>query len=144
LIAPEISIGGNYSYDKKGQFYTTTKIYGYIKYKDVKENYLFWLGLLNSRLFWFYIRSTGYILRGGYFTFKTNYIEPFPVPERIDESIYFRIHRKVNKILNDSKYNEGKTISKLEREIDFLLYKLYDLNSEYIAHIERKASIDRC
>ncbi len=31
LVAPEISKGGNFAYDKKGEFYSTTKIYGYIK-----------------------------------------------------------------------------------------------------------------
>ena len=31
LVAPEISLGGNFAYDEKGNFYSTTKIYGYIK-----------------------------------------------------------------------------------------------------------------
>lgn len=31
LVAPEISLGGNFAYDKTGEFYSTTKIYGYIK-----------------------------------------------------------------------------------------------------------------
>lgn len=28
-------------------------------------------------------KNTGYVLRGGYYTFKTNYIDPFPVPKTI-------------------------------------------------------------
>ncbi len=83
LVAPEISLGGNFAYDQKGVFYSTTKIYGYIKKESVKESYKFWLGLFNSRLFWFYLQNTGYVLRGGYFTFKTNYINPFPVPAEL-------------------------------------------------------------
>lgn len=87
LVAPEISLGGNFSYDKKGEFYSTTKIYGYIKKDDVKESYKFWMALLNSRLFWFFLQNTGYVLRGGYFTFKTNYINPFPVPAEIPSDV---------------------------------------------------------
>lgn len=87
LVAPEISLGGNFAYDIKGEFYSTTKIYGYIKKENIKESYKFWLGLFNSRLFWFYLQNTGYVLRGGYFTFKTNYINPFPVPAEINPDI---------------------------------------------------------
>lgn len=75
LVAPEISLGGNFSYDGNGQFYSTTKIYGYIlKSSMIQYGYNFFLGLLNSSLFWFFIQNTGYVLRGGYFTFKTNYV----------------------------------------------------------------------
>jgi hypothetical protein len=35
LVAPEISFGGNYAYDERGEFYSTTKIYGYIKKRGV-------------------------------------------------------------------------------------------------------------
>ena len=28
LVAPEISLGGNFAYDEHGEFYSTTKIYG--------------------------------------------------------------------------------------------------------------------
>lgn len=107
LVAPEISLGGNFAYDQIGEFYSTTKIYGYIKKGNVKEGYKFWLALFNSRLFWFYIQNTGYVLRGGYYTFKTNYVSPFPVPE-------FQQTSKGEKLV--------------ERLTDFLLY-LYDKNN---------------
>ena len=31
-------------------------------------------------ILWYFLKNTGYVLRGGYFTFKTNYLNPFPVP----------------------------------------------------------------
>uniref|UniRef100_UPI001C87B007 hypothetical protein n=1 Tax=Elizabethkingia meningoseptica TaxID=238 RepID=UPI001C87B007 len=40
LVAPEISLGGNFSYDKNGHFYSTTTVYGYIKKKTISESYL--------------------------------------------------------------------------------------------------------
>lgn len=117
LVAPEISYGGNFAYDKDGIFYSTTKIYGYIKKKDITEGYKFWMALFNSRLFWFYIQNTGYVLRGGYYTFKTNYVSPFPVPEPQQT-------RKGAKIV--------------ERLTDFLLY-LYDKNNvDILTHTSNK------
>ena len=50
LVAPDISMGGNFALDIKGQFYQTTTIYGYIKYENVKCSYKSLLALLNSHL----------------------------------------------------------------------------------------------
>ena len=117
LVAPEISFGGNFAYDQFGKFYSTTKIYGYIKKENVKEGYKFWLALFNSRLFWFYIQNTGYVLRGGYYTFKTNYVSPFPVPE-------FKQTSKGEKIV--------------ERLTDFLLYLYDNNNADILSHTSNK------
>ena len=125
LVAPEISLGGNFSYDSNGKFYSTTKIYGYIKKHDIKESYMFWLGLFNSSLCWFYMQNTGYVLRGGYFTFKTDYINPFPVPMDIPTSIESKVVELVDKILDEKKLANNSKTTSLEQQIDLLVYKLY-------------------
>lgn len=135
LIAPEISRKGNFAFDENGDFYSTTKAYGYIKKDNIHESYEFWLGLLNSQLFWFFIQNTGYVLRGGYYTFKTNYIQPFPIPENIPQSIQEKIVCLVNEIIRmKSEYTEYEVVIK-EEEIDSLIYLLYDLNEEEIRFI---------
>jgi hypothetical protein len=48
--------------------------------------YKFYLGILNSRLFWFFIKNTSSEYRGGYYVFTKNYISPFPLPEVLKES----------------------------------------------------------
>ncbi|MFR1814476.1 TaqI-like C-terminal specificity domain-containing protein [Dysgonomonas capnocytophagoides] len=136
LVAPEISKGGNFSYDKKGEFYSTTKIYGYIKKDSIIEDYKFWLGLLNSQLFWFFIQNTGYVLRGGYYTFKTNYIQPFPVPNNIPISISKEIISLVDDILEIRSKGLKYDISELEKKIDVIVYSLYDFNKSEIDIIE--------
>ena len=80
LICPEISLGGNVSFDSEGKFYGNTKIYSLVKKGHVQSSYLVWLSILNSSILWYFLKNTGYVLRGGYFTFKTNYLNPFPVP----------------------------------------------------------------
>lgn len=133
LVAPEISLGGNFAYDMNGEFYSTTKIYGYIKNDNIRESYKFWLGLLNSRLFWFYLQNTGYVLRGGYFTFKTNYVAPFPIPEFIPRDFVVIIETLVDYILfikaEDDSISDlvsNKFISDyFERIIDGCIFELY-------------------
>ena len=110
LVAPDISMGGNFAYDIEGKFYQTTTIYGYIKKTGASESYKFWMALFNSRLCWWFLTNTGTTLANGFFRFKPDYIKPFPVPE-----------------LKQTSKGE-KLIVKLT---DFLLY-LYDKNNDDI------------
>lgn len=143
IVAPEISFGGNYAFDVNGQFYSTTKIYGYIlKSSMIQYGYNFFLGLLNSSLFWFFIQNTGYVLRGGYFTFKTNYVSPFPIPKfaDIDSTLLLKIDNNVESImeLNAMKGNDTQ-IKLLIKEIDSVIYKIYNLSSNEIQLIDSQS-----
>ena len=143
IVAPEISFGGNYAFDVSGQFYNTTKIYGYIlKSSMIQYGYYFFLGLLNSSLFWFFIQNTGYILRGGYFTFKTNYVSPLPIPKfaDIDSTLLLKIDNNVESImeLNAMKGNDTQ-IKLLIKEIDSVIYKIYNLSSNEIQLIDSQS-----
>ena len=109
LVAPDISMGGNFAYDVEGKFYQTTTIYGYIKKSEISESYKFWMALLNSRLCWWFLTNTGTTLANGFFRFKPDYIKPFPVPE-------FKLTSKGEML-----------VIKLT---DFLLY-LYDKNNDH-------------
>ncbi|WP_299463865.1 DNA methyltransferase [uncultured Microscilla sp.] len=39
------------------------------------------LGILNSKLLWFFIKSTSSVYRGGYYAFNTSFLNPFPIPD---------------------------------------------------------------
>src|SRR5207249_3154547 len=78
IITPEISLGCNMTIAPVG-LYHNTKVYSIVISKERKEHRNYWLGLLNSRIMWWFLSNTGYVLRGGYFVFKTNYLQPFPV-----------------------------------------------------------------
>lgn len=113
LVAPDISMGGNFAYDSKGEFYQTTTIYGYIKKQDVQENYKLWLALLNSRLCWWYMANTGTVLANGFFRYKPDYINPFPVPS-------FEFTSKVQDFI--------------DQLVDFILYLKNDANPDVLSH----------
>ena len=77
------------------------------------------------------MRNTGYVLRGGYYTFKTNYVKPFPMPS--DEAIMAvesQLIPIVDKILAAKKSDANADISIEEREIDDIVFDLYGLTPE--------------
>ena len=143
LVAPEISYGGNFSYDSNGEYYSTTKIYGYIKKYNCPYSYEFLLGLLNSNLFWFFIQNTGYVLRGGYYTFKTNYVFPFPIPdyETIDKKIVTMIENAVGDILNSKSKLPQDNITSLTNSINEAVYRIYNMSSEDVKTIKLWANL---
>lgn len=136
LVAPDISLGGNFAYDEKGEFYSTTTIYGYIKKEGIKESYKFWMALLNSTLFWWFLTNTGTTLANGFFRFKPDYINPFPVPESITPEAEKAIEELVGKIISLKSANPNADISEYEKQIDYIMYKLYSLDSNEIRIIE--------
>ena len=80
IITPEISLGTNMTLDSIG-LYHNTKCYSLVKKDNLDLDNRFLLSILNSKLLWFFLNATGYVLRGGYFTFKTKYLEAFPIPD---------------------------------------------------------------
>jgi type I restriction-modification system DNA methylase subunit len=81
IMTQEISFGCNMTYDDLGLFYHPTTIYSFVKNKNFIVDERFYLGILNSKIMWFFMKNTGTELRGGYFRFKTNYLKPFPLPD---------------------------------------------------------------
>jgi hypothetical protein len=124
IITPEISLGTNMTLDIHGSYHNT-KVYYMVKKESIKEDYKYLLGILNSSLLWFYLKSTGYVLRGGYFTFKTKFLEPFPLPKLENLNQQNPIIEKVEKnILNTKSVSE--VIDK------FLQYLQSNLSSEFL------------
>lgn len=101
IMTQEISLGCNMTYDEKGEFYHPTTIYSFVKNGDFEVDEKLYLGILNSKVMWFFLKNTGTELRGGYFRFKTNYLKPFPLPE-IPTNPYLIIDN-VNLILSQNK-----------------------------------------
>lgn len=126
LIAPDISLGGNFSYDPKGTYYTTTTLYGYLKQDSAWESYQYWLAILNSSLLWFYLKNSGSVLANGYYRYKPAYLENFPVPEvsRDNEKRIASLSAYLL-VLNASATQHKVTIAYFEQLIDGLVYELY-------------------
>ena len=128
LVAPEISLGGNFSYDKNGHFYSTTTVYGYIRKGNIRITYETLLAIMNSRLCWWFLKNTGTVLANGYFRYKPAYLFPFPIP-KIEETEDRRIQEMVNKLL----VSEEKSF--LLKDLDTCIYVLYGLTKDEIDQV---------
>jgi hypothetical protein len=117
-------------------FYHNTKVYSWYKYEDTKESYEYLLAIANSKLLWWFLKTTGDTLQGDARTFKTNYLNPFPLPAFVDHRIENEIAVLVTTVMEHKKQNEKADTTNLENQIDKLVYQLYDLTEDEIKIIE--------
>lgn len=150
IISPEIAKRPQMTFDKSGNLYHTTTIYSYVFMTS--DNPLYYLGIINSEVFWFFLSSTGHILRGGYFRFKTEYLKPFPIPcsisnnpptkQQHDQMValverMLALHKKQSEAKTaHEKTNIVRQIEATDQQIDKLVYELYELTDEEIAVVE--------
>ena len=93
------------------------------------------LGLLNSKaIFWFYTKTSTQI-RGGFVRFIAQYVSQIPIPI-ITTAQKTSISKLVNQILAAKRPDPDADVSELEKEIDQIVYLLYDLTPEEIAIVE--------
>ncbi len=131
LVAPEISLGGNFSYDTNGQYYSTTTIYGYIRSKNNHVSYETLLAIMNSSLCWWFLKNTGTVLANGYFRYKPTYLKPFPLP-----SISHEEDMEIKGLVEMLQQESNKSIrNNIENNINQHIYDLYGLNKNDVSII---------
>jgi hypothetical protein len=119
-------------------FYHNTKVYSWYKHAATKEGYEYLLAIANSKLLWWFLKITGDTLQGDARTFKTNYLNPFPLPEEVSAEMELPISEKVKQVMERKKQNPSADTTELENQIDQLVYQLYGLTEEEIKMVEGK------
>lgn len=132
IITPQLQNKPCFTLDKQ-KFYADAGGYMIVKRKQSTIDLNAYLGIFNSKLFYYFIQKTSTPYNNNYYYFKTNYIEPFGIPELPDKISKILSH-KVELIINRN-INGEKTES-IETEVDKLVYQLYNLSNEEIAIIE--------
>jgi hypothetical protein len=129
IVYPDIAQCPQFAFDPRGYYLANTS---YLLPTDDK-----WLlGVLNSRLvFWFYIRLSSQI-QGGFVRYIAQYVTQIPI--RSGPAVG-PIGAAVQQILAAAEANPDADTSALEREIDRLVYELYGLTQEEIAIVESQA-----
>jgi len=118
-----------------------TGIYGLIV-NDLNNKYI--LSLLNSKLMNFFYNSYyGLIhLSGGYLKINSSYLKNMPIAYISDkqQKPFIKLVDQILSITKDSDYldnpNKQARVKRLEKEIDQLVYKLYDLTPKEIKIVE--------
>lgn len=110
-----------------------------IKYKPETEPqfpYKFLMAILNSQLLQYYFELTNPQMKGKVFAeIKVVYVENLPIPNVFSEN-QKSIVDLVDQILTAKKADPKSDTSNLEKQIDQLVYQLYNLTPEEIALVE--------
>jgi hypothetical protein len=134
VMTPDICGKPEMSIDLSGELYHTTTLYSFVFKPELQKNAKFFLGLLNSKVMWYFLSMTGSVLRGGYLRFKTDYLKPFPIAESTSEQEK-AIETLVDYVLHLKALSEPKEIKEasdlrvmtayFEQLIDMLVYEMY-------------------
>ncbi|MEH6758312.1 MAG: Eco57I restriction-modification methylase domain-containing protein [Parasphingorhabdus sp.] len=126
-----------------GGIYHSTTLYSFVKGDSTSESYEYFSAILNSNLFWWFLKMTGDTLQGDARRVKTNYVNPFPLPEKPDAAVEVQL-AKLTKAMIAAKAKPGKPekIGDLEAKINNAVYALYGLNADDVAIIERTLDPD--
>jgi restriction endonuclease S subunit len=141
ILIKEVALNLTAAYSM-GEYGHLTGVYGLIIKNDLENKYI--LSLLNSKLMNFYYKSYYGIvhLSGGYLKINSSYLEnmPIKIPTNEIQKSMVRLVERILEITKDENYlengREKSEVAKLEKEIDTLVYKLYDLTQTEIAAVE--------
>ncbi len=128
-----ISFKSQFSFIEPGIFINAPA--NFIVSDDLSVEYL--CGIMNSKIFDVEFKKVGIFL-GYAYEWKKQYVEQVKIPaiSSSNKSLVAQIELLVDKIIAAKKQNHQADTSALEREIDNLVYKLYDLTPAEISIIE--------
>ena len=132
ILYPDICKDSRFTIDENS---TYSDMKGFVITSESKSL----LGILNSKLIWWYLKQVCAVLgdpeKGGRLQLKSQYIENIPVAN-VPKNKQQNFIEKVNYILALTKENPRADTSVIENEIDTMVYELYGLNEEEIAIVE--------
>jgi len=150
IMIPDMIIKSKMTIDLVGNIYHGPAIHSIAFKEDVDKNVqLGILGILNSKLFWFFISNTSTALKGNAYRLTPKYLNNFNFPNLNENKTKIKdIKLLVEKILtlyndlaNCKLPQEEKLlkiqIDKVEEQIDMRVYELYELTEEEIEIIEK-------
>lgn len=145
IIYASVAQRGTFVLDEEGTFIDKTCYF-------IPSNDKYLLGLLNSKLMFYYFASIAVQRRGGYFEYLTQYVVQLPIRsinyyDVIDKSRYDKMVTIVTQMLDLHKRRDNakdaaeqerlqRLINSTDRQIDSLVYELYELTSEEITIVE--------
>jgi type I restriction-modification system DNA methylase subunit len=155
IFTPDIAIKSSLSFDKSGNTFFTGGVAG--GYGILSEIYSlqFLLGYLNSKLLEWFLHQYSTTMRGGYYSYESRFIKNLPIRtidfnNKKDVERHDMVVRLVERMLElNKRLQEAKTpddkellsrqIEATDRQIDALVYELYELTPEEIAIVEESA-----
>ena len=133
ILIPDMLVSNRIGFDENGEFFTGPAIHCPI-FNEIgkKINVKVFLGILNSKVFWYFISHTSTALRGDAYRLTPEFLNDFAFPQ-ITTAQQSEIIEMVDEILSNPTSKRAKD---LEDDIDDIVYKLYDLDDKEIAVVK--------
>ncbi|MBC8526217.1 MAG: N-6 DNA methylase [Candidatus Cloacimonetes bacterium] len=145
IVCAEISPKNRFYFDIN-RFLGNTKTFNIVLKENYQDEYLYILGILNSKLMNFYHKMVSVPKAGGNYEYKTQFLNLYPIrlidfsnpsEKQIHDTLVSLVNQMLSaqeqfhsaKIESDRKIYKQK-IDILDRKIDKLVYELYDLTDE--------------
>jgi hypothetical protein len=161
LLVPSLAAGSCFAVDLEGIYYFVGSGggggggYGIIMLPEIDFAPLYVLGLLNSKLLSNYLKTVSTPFRGGYFALNRQYIEQLPIrpinfADAADQARHERMVQLVEAMLQMHRHKAAAQtqheqsllqhqIEYTDKQIDALVYELYELSDEEIKIVEGAA-----
>ena len=138
ILISDMLVSDRVSLDENGEYFTGPAIHCPV-FNSVGKQFeqKFYLAILNSKLFWYFISHTSTALRGDAYRLTPEFLNDFVFPD-ITPAQQKPIIALVDKILAAKKANPQADTSKDEAEIDRLVYALYGLSEDEIKIVKGK------
>ncbi len=151
IITPDLARLSSFAWDKTGDaYFVGGAAGGYGLILNNGWNYQYVLGLLNSRLIDYVIKSQSTQMESGFYSFEARFIRATPIrpinlSNLADIVLQNKIVSLVEKMLSLRKQSSStpqeneiviREIEATNRQIDYLVYELYELTGEEIKLIE--------
>jgi type I restriction-modification system DNA methylase subunit len=158
ILTPSIAKSASFTLDSKDFYYFIGSGggggggYGITLKSDDQMAYEYVLGLLNSNLLDYFLKSFSSPFSGGYYAYNRQYIEQLPIrtinfSDPTDKTRHERMVKSVEQMLSlqkqsvaaktpDEKTRIQRQIDATDQQIDQLVYELYGLTKEEIKIIE--------
>jgi adenine-specific DNA-methyltransferase len=144
IMIPDMLVKNRMGFDEDGMYYHGPAIHSIVFNEVVKDqNPILYLAILNSKLFWYFIKNTSTALQGNAFRLTPEYLNDFSFPEidiKKQKNTYNNILKLVdmmyqlNEKLTKSQGNVLEQIkiqlNKTDDEINQYIYDLYDVSVE--------------
>ncbi|MCR4321858.1 MAG: Eco57I restriction-modification methylase domain-containing protein, partial [Candidatus Brocadiaceae bacterium] len=128
IIFPNLQSSNKFAYDMSGTYLNAPAVF-------LPTDAKWLLGLLNSKVVWYFLKTICVVRSGGFIEVKPQYFEQIPIPAFKDTDKK-QLDSIVDQILVLKQKDLHADTSALERQIDEIVYKLYGLTPEEIAIIE--------
>lgn len=158
LLVPSLATGSCFAADIEGQYYFVGSGggggggYGISLLADKEINYLYLLGVLNSRVLSEFLKSISTTFQQGYYALNRQYIEQLPIrsinfsdptdKRRHDKMValverMLALHKSLASAHNPQEADRLKReVESTDKQIDDLVYELYGLTGEEIKIVE--------